>query len=86
MSMLEDAGDVVDVLDMRSEQGSVAAVGGAFPEGSLLARTDYIQAHPQIIPGSDQRGGESHPLDPGIHAGRKSSPRCRRRSSAKTRN
>jgi NitT/TauT family transport system substrate-binding protein len=36
---------------MRTEQRSVAAIGGSFPEGSLLARTDYIRAHPKVIQG-----------------------------------
>lgn len=51
ISLLENAGDVTDVLDMRSEKASVAAMGGPYPEGSLLARTEYIHAHPQIIQG-----------------------------------
>jgi NitT/TauT family transport system substrate-binding protein len=49
ISLLENAGDVTDLLDMRSAKGSEAAMGGAYPEGSLLARTDYINSHPKII-------------------------------------
>ncbi|WP_158741897.1 ABC transporter substrate-binding protein [Acidisphaera sp. L21] len=49
ISLLENAGDVTDLLDMRSAKGSEAAMGGPYPEGSLLARTDYIDSHPKII-------------------------------------
>ncbi|MEJ1977763.1 MAG: ABC transporter substrate-binding protein [Acetobacteraceae bacterium] len=49
ISLLESGGDVTDLLDMRTVKGSEAAMGGPYPEGSLLARTDYIESHPKVI-------------------------------------
>jgi len=51
ISMLVRDGSAKVLIDLRDVDASRRAVGGSYPEGSLLARTDYIAAHPQVIQG-----------------------------------
>ncbi|WP_158747777.1 ABC transporter substrate-binding protein [Acidisphaera sp. L21] len=51
VTILERAGNARTIVDLRSVDSSRAAVGGAYPEGSLLARTDYVTKHPAVIQG-----------------------------------
>ena len=49
ISMLVRDGSAKVLVDLRDFDASRKAVGGDYPEGSLLARTDYIAAHPKVI-------------------------------------
>jgi NitT/TauT family transport system substrate-binding protein len=51
ISMLTHDGSAKVLVDLRDVDASRTAVGGSYPEGSLLARTDYIAAHKQVIQG-----------------------------------
>jgi NitT/TauT family transport system substrate-binding protein len=51
VTILQREGSARVLVDLRSVDSSRAAVGGSYPEGSLLARTDYIAAHPAIVQG-----------------------------------
>ena len=51
ISMLTRDGSAKVLVDLRDVDASRLAVGGSYPEGSLLARTDYIAAHPRVIQG-----------------------------------
>jgi NitT/TauT family transport system substrate-binding protein len=51
ISILQDAGDIKLIEDMRTEQGSIAGFGGPYPEGSLLGTDAWISAHPAIVQG-----------------------------------
>ena len=51
ITMLTRDGSAKVLVDLRDVDASRQAVGGSYPEGSLLARTEYIAAHPQVIQG-----------------------------------
>jgi NitT/TauT family transport system substrate-binding protein len=51
ISILQDAGDIKLIEDMRTEQGSIAGFGGPYPEGSLLSTDAWISTHPAIVQG-----------------------------------
>lgn len=48
-SLLVSGGDATMLLDMRTEQGNVAAFGGPYPEGSLYTTDDFIKANPRTV-------------------------------------
>ncbi|WP_158747781.1 ABC transporter substrate-binding protein [Acidisphaera sp. L21] len=51
ISILQDAGDIKLIEDMRTQQGSIAGFGGSYTEGSLLATDAWITAHPAVVQG-----------------------------------
>lgn len=54
ISILQDAGDIRLIEDMRTEAASVRGFGGPYPEGSLLATQSWLTTHPAAAQGLAQ--------------------------------
>ena len=54
ISILQDAGDIRLIEDMRTEAASEKGFGGPYPEGSLLATDAWLTAHPAAAQGLAQ--------------------------------
>jgi NitT/TauT family transport system substrate-binding protein len=48
-TVLLSDGDVTPLMDMRTEEGSIAGFGGPYPEGSLYATDAFIAANPKTV-------------------------------------
>ena len=51
ISILQDAGDIRLIEDMRTQAASLRGFGGPYPEGSLLATHAWLTAHPAVAQG-----------------------------------
>ena len=49
ISRLIKAGDAVPLLDMRTLEGTKAALGGTYPASSLYMTTEYVEAHKELV-------------------------------------
>jgi NitT/TauT family transport system substrate-binding protein len=49
MTTLADAGDVVPIVDMRTEKGQDYVYGGPTAFGGSFATAAFVQAHPDIV-------------------------------------
>jgi NitT/TauT family transport system substrate-binding protein len=49
VARLVDSGDGKVLVDMRTEEGSVQALGGAYPSSSLYMQCAYVQSHKDAV-------------------------------------
>ncbi|MFD0361471.1 ABC transporter substrate-binding protein [Nocardia sp. GCM10030253] len=49
VAQMVNSGDAKILVDMRTEEGTRAALGGLYPASSLYMRCDTVDAHPDIV-------------------------------------
>src|SRR5437867_7874526 len=49
VARLLKTGDASALIDMRTVEGSRAALGGLYPSSSLYMQTDYVNKHPDVV-------------------------------------
>ncbi len=49
VARLVQTGDAQILLDMRTPEGTTAALGGLYPASSLYMACDYVSAHPDVV-------------------------------------